>query len=110
MVGTARRVPPRTVARVLGLVVVAAVLAAVTHAAGWHSDPTHRPRAAVSAAQVHLPVLPTRALDLVAAAPVAVPAGPGWQRLDSRPAVAPLAPQDRRGHADRGPPVAAPTS
>jgi len=112
MVGAVRRVLSRAVASALGLAVAVAVLAAVVHAVGWHSGSPHGLRAALPAAAVHVPVLPSRLPDLAGApaAPAVVPAMLGRLRVDTRPVVAPLAPQDRRGHADRGPPPAAPTS
>jgi hypothetical protein len=111
MVGAARRVLPRAVASALGLAVAVAVLTAVVHAVGWHSDPPHGLRAAPAAA-VHAPVLPSRLPDLASApaAPAVMPAMLGRPRIDTRPVVAPLAWQERRGHADRGPPAVAPTS
>jgi|SRR5215475_6199866 len=112
MVGAARRVLPRAVASALGLAVAVAVLTAVVHAVGWDSDSPHGPRAAAPAAAVHVPVLPSRLPDLAGApATLAIaPATLGRLRVDTRPVVAPVAPQGRRGHADRGPPAAAPTS
>jgi hypothetical protein len=115
MAGATRGVLPRAVASALGLVVAAAVFTVVAHSAGWHADKPHRLRAvmpAAAAAAVATPVLPSRLADVAGApaAPATEPALTGRLRIDTRPVVAPLAPQARRGYAERGPPAVAPTS
>ena len=114
MAGSWRRVLPRAVASALGLVVAAAIVTVVAHSVAGRADP-HPLRAvipAAAAAPVTSQALPSRLPDLAgaAAAPAGEPALTGRLRIGTGPVVAPLAPQDRRGHADRGPPAAAPRS
>jgi hypothetical protein len=115
MAGAARGVVSRVVASALGLVVAAAVFTVVAHAVGGHLDSSHRLRAvmpAAAAASVTTPVLPSRLPDLAGAPipPASQPEPTGRLGIDTRPVVAPLPPQLRPGHADRGPPALAPTS
>jgi hypothetical protein len=113
MTGGGRRFVPRA-ASALGLATAVAVLAIVVHATGWHGDAPHRPRAVLPAAAVApiSPALPSRLPDLDGAPvlPAAQPSLVGRLSLDTRPVVAPLEPQARRGYAERGPPPVTSTS